>query len=110
MVVGKSKVIGTVVANAANTFSFQLPAGVKNGTYTLVVHVLGAAGSPEQVSTPLSFKVGPIPKVKAVHKAPGQGHAVAHGEGTSQAGREGSASRRCRPSARDRLHRERPRR
>ena len=70
MVVGKSKVIGTLVASAANTFSFQLPAGIKNGTYTLVIHVLGAAGSPVQVSTPLSFRVGPIPKVKAVRKPP----------------------------------------
>ena len=79
MVVGKSKVIGTVVANASNSFSFQLPAGIKNGTYTLVIHVLGSGGSSVQMSTPLAFWVGPIPKVKTVKKAPAKStktHAV----------------------------------
>jgi hypothetical protein len=69
MVVGKSKIIGTVVANAANSFRFQLPAGLKNGTYSLVIHVIDF-GSPVQVSTPLSFRAGPIPKVKVARRPP----------------------------------------
>jgi hypothetical protein len=65
-----SKVVGTVAADAAGNFRFQLPAGVKNGSFVLVAraHEPGVATVP--VSVPLSFKVGPIPRIKPVRKPP----------------------------------------
>ena len=59
-----AKIIGTVVADSSGNFAFHLPAGVKNGTYVLVARAHGSAGAPDQVSTPLAFKVGPVPHVK----------------------------------------------
>ena len=65
-----AKVIGTVVADSSGRFTFHLPAGVKNGVYVLVARAHVSGGSADQISTPLTFKVGPIPKVKATTKHP----------------------------------------
>ena len=65
-----AKIVGTVVANSAGNFTFHLPAGIKNGSYVLVARALGLGGSPAQVSTPLPFKVGPVPHVKTTTKPP----------------------------------------
>ena len=61
-----SKVVGTVVADAAGNYKFQLPAGLKKGgAYTLVARAHGMYGLADKVSTPISFKAGPAPHVKA---------------------------------------------
>jgi hypothetical protein len=60
-----SKVVGTVMADVAGNFRFQLPAGVRNGSYILVARAPGQGGTPDQSSVPLSFNVGRIPRGKA---------------------------------------------
>ena len=59
-----SRRVGTATADAAGAFGFQLPAGAKNGSYTLVAQARGADGS----STPIagtSFNIGPAPVARA---------------------------------------------
>ena len=66
-----SKVVGTVVADAAGNYKFQLPAGLKKGgAYTLVAHAHGMYGLADKVSTPVSFKAGPAPHVKTPKAEP----------------------------------------
>jgi hypothetical protein len=61
----RSKVVGTVVADASGNFRFQLPAGLKNGSFVVTARAHGMYGSADLVSSPLSFKIGPVPHVKA---------------------------------------------
>jgi len=63
-VIGGAKIVGVVVANAAGGFSFHLPAGIKNGSYTLEARALSPSGSSYKLSLPLAFKVGPAPHIK----------------------------------------------
>jgi len=63
-VIGGTKIVGAVVANSAGGFSFHLPAGIKNGSYTLEARALSPSGSSFKLSLPLAFKVGPAPHIK----------------------------------------------
>jgi len=63
-VIGGAKIVGVVVTNAAGDFSFHLPAGITNGSYTMEARALSPSGSSYKLSVPLAFKVGPAPKVK----------------------------------------------
>ena len=56
--------IGVVAANAAGNFSFQIPAGIKNGNYTLEAKAISPTGSTYKLSVPVAFKVGPAPRVR----------------------------------------------
>jgi hypothetical protein len=67
-----AKVIGTVVADAAGNFRFHLPAGLKNGSFTLVAHAHGLNGAADKYSTALSFKIGPAPHIKPPPKTKGK--------------------------------------
>lgn len=67
-VIGAKK-IGTVVADASGHFKFRLPRGIKNGRYVLLARGRQPDGSAVQVSTPLSFKLGPVPRVRRPVKA-----------------------------------------
>ena len=69
-IIGGAKQIGAVVANAAGGFSFRMPAGIKNGTYTLEARVLNASGSAYELSQPLAFKVGPAPHIRTPKPKP----------------------------------------
>ncbi|MDG3008110.1 Ig-like domain-containing protein [Paludisphaera mucosa] len=58
-----SKKVGTAVADAAGRYAFQLPAGARNGSYTLTARAAGADGS----STPIAaatFQLAPAAKVR----------------------------------------------
>ena len=47
-------------------YRFQLPAGLKKGgAFTLVARAHGMYGLADKASSPLSFKTGPAPHVKA---------------------------------------------
>jgi hypothetical protein len=61
---GRTKIIGAVVTNSAGGFSFRLPAGLKNGSYTLEARAISPSGSSYQLSAPVAFKVGPAPHIK----------------------------------------------
>jgi hypothetical protein len=63
-VVGKTKDVGTVVTNSAGGFSFRLPAGIKNGSYTLQAQALSKSGASDELSAQVAFKVGPAPHIK----------------------------------------------
>jgi hypothetical protein len=67
---GRTKVVGTVVTNSAGGFSFRLPAGIKNGSYTLEARAISPGGSSYKLSVPLAFKVGPAPHIKLEHAKP----------------------------------------
>jgi hypothetical protein len=69
-VIGGAKTVGVVVTNAARDFSFRLPAGIKNGSYTMEVRALSPSGSSYKLSIPLAFKVGPAPHIKPASKSP----------------------------------------
>ena len=56
------------MTNVAGDFSFRLPAGIKNGSYTMAARALSPSGSTYKFSVPLAFKVGPAPKVKPTAK------------------------------------------
>ena len=60
----KTKIVGAVLTDSAGGFRFRLPAGIKNGNYTLEARVLSPSGSPSGVSAPFAFKVGPAPHIK----------------------------------------------
>jgi len=58
-----SRRVGTAAADAAGNYGFQLPAGARNGNYSLVAQARGADGS----STPIagaSFNIGPAPTTR----------------------------------------------
>lgn len=57
-----SRRVGTVTADANGGYGFQLPAGAKNGSYTLVAQVRGADGSLTPIAG-TSFNIGPAPRV-----------------------------------------------
>ena len=59
-----TKIVGAVVTNSAGNFSFRLPAGIKNGRYTLEARALSPSGSSDELSVPVAFKVGPAPHKK----------------------------------------------
>ncbi len=59
-----TKIVGEVVTNSAGDFSFKLPAGMKHGSYTLEARELNSSGSSDELSVPISFKVGPAPRIK----------------------------------------------
>jgi hypothetical protein len=59
-----AKIVGAVEANSAGNFSFELPAGMKNGRYTLEARALSPSGSSDELSEPIAFKVGPAPHIK----------------------------------------------
>ena len=61
-VIGGAKIVGVVVTNAAGDFSFKLPAGITNGTYTMEARAFSPSGSSYKLSVPLAFKVGPAPR------------------------------------------------
>jgi hypothetical protein len=61
---GKTKVVGAVVTDSAGGFSFRLPAGIKDGGYTLEARALSPSGSSYELSVPVAFKVGPAPHIK----------------------------------------------
>ena len=52
-VIRGAKTVGVVVTNAAGDFSFQLPAGIKNGSYTMEARALSPSGSSYKLSVPL---------------------------------------------------------
>ena len=59
-----AKIVGAVVTNSAGNFRFELPAGIKNGRYTLEARALSPSGSSDELSEPVAFKVGPAPHIK----------------------------------------------
>ena len=59
-----AKIVGAVETNSAGNFSFELPAGMKNGRYTLEARALSPSGSSDELSVPVAFKVGPAPHIK----------------------------------------------
>jgi hypothetical protein len=60
------KVIGTTTADASGVFHFHVTKPrLANGKYTFLVSSHGPAGTPDQLSSPLAFKVGAVPRVKA---------------------------------------------
>ena len=59
-----AKIVGAVETNSAGNFSFELPAGMKNGRYTLEARALSPSGSSDELSEPVAFKVGPAPRIK----------------------------------------------
>ncbi len=63
-VIRGAKIVGAVVTNSAGNFSFELPAGIKNGSYTLEARALSPSGSSYELSVPVAFKVGPAPHIK----------------------------------------------
>jgi hypothetical protein len=69
-VIGGAKIVGVVVTNAAGDFSFHLPAGIKNGSYTMEARALSPSGSSYKLSVPVAFKVGPAPHIKPASKPP----------------------------------------
>jgi hypothetical protein len=65
-----SKRVGSATVDANGYFAFQLPAGARIGTYTLLVKARGADGS---ASTPIAstlFQIAPAIARKPVRKAP----------------------------------------
>jgi hypothetical protein len=60
----KTKIVGAVLTDSAGGFRFRLPAGIKNGNYTLEARALSPSGSTYGVSAPVAFKVGPAPHNK----------------------------------------------
>lgn len=67
-----AKIVGVVVPNAAGDFSFHLPAGIKNSSYTMEARALSPSGSSYKLSVPLAFKAGPAPHIKPASKSPAE--------------------------------------
>ncbi len=59
-----SKRVGTATADANGDYGFQLPAGARNGSYTLVAQARGADGSLTPIAG-ASFNIGPAPVARA---------------------------------------------
>jgi large repetitive protein len=68
-VVGEKKV-GSATVDANGYFAFQLPAGARNGKYTLLVKARGADGSTSTPIAATTFQIAPAPAKTPIVKAP----------------------------------------
>ena len=68
-VVGNKKV-GSANVDANGAFYFQLPAGARNGAYTLLVAVPGASGSDSTPIASTTFQITPLTARASIKKAP----------------------------------------